>query len=462
MLRRQRQIREQVQQWVDAGLFALAFWLAHMVRAAAVNYRPGLPEIQPFDEYLWLYLLIMPGSMLLLKALGFYNRPLLFSRRETAWVLSRAVTIAVLAVVSVLFLRKQELARSVIFLFGGFSFVLVMAKEELLLTWLKSKLGQEQMKRRVVLVGVAEDTAQIERDLDAKARGTVEILARLDLNQTPWERLVELLHERSANGVILSARHTYFEQVEKVIELCELEGVEVWLLADFFKTRISQTSVDDFLGRPTVVFRSAPEASWQGVAKQLLDFVGALVLLVVLSPLLLLAALAVKLTSPGPVFFRQQRSGLNGRPFTMLKFRTMVTDAEQLQAELASFNEMDGPVFKVTNDPRVTSLGRVLRKWSVDELPQLWNVLRFEMSLVGPRPLPVDEIRRINDHAHRRRLSVKPGLTCLWQISGRNEVKSFKEWVRLDLEYIDNWSLWLDLKILLKTIPVVLTGAGAR
>lgn len=462
MLRRQRQIRAQVQQWVDAGLFAFAFWLAHTVRAAAVHYGHGLPEIQPFDQYLWLYLLIIPGAVLLLKALGFYNRPLLFSRRETAWVLSHAVTIAVLGVVSVLFLRKQELARSVIFLFGAFSFVLVMAKEELLLSWLQSKLGQEQLKRRLVLIGTAEDTAQIERDLDAKARGTVEILARLDLSQTSWDRLVELLHERAANGVILSARHTYFEHVEKVIELCELEGVEVWLLADFFKTRISQTSVDDFLGRPTVVFRSAPEASWQGVAKQMLDFVGALALMVLVSPLLLCAALAVKLTSPGPVFFRQQRSGLNGRPFTMLKFRTMVTDAEQLKAELASFNEMDGPVFKVTNDPRVTALGRFLRKWSIDELPQLWNVLRFEMSLVGPRPLPVDEIRRINDPAHRRRLSVKPGLTCLWQISGRNDVKSFKEWVRLDLEYIDNWSLWLDVKILLKTIPVVLTGAGAK
>ncbi|MFA6546865.1 MAG: sugar transferase [Limisphaerales bacterium] len=462
MLRRQRQIRAQVQQWADSGLFALAFWLAHGLRGEAVNYFQGLPEIQSFDQYVWLYLLILPGTMVLLQALGFYNRPLLFSRRETAWMLSHAVTIAMFGLVTVLFLRKQELARSVIFLFGGLSFLLVMAKEELTLRWLQSKLGQEQMKRRVVLIGLAEDTAQIESDLDARARGSVEVLAKLDLNQTSSERLVELLHQRAANGVILSARHTYFEQVEKVIELCELEGVEVWLLADFFKTRISQTSVDDFLGRPTVVFRSAPEASWQGVAKQLLDFAGALVLLTLVSPLLLLAALAVKLTSSGPVLFRQQRSGLNGRPFTMLKFRTMVTDAEQLKAELASFNEMDGPVFKVTNDPRTTRLGRFLRKWSIDELPQLWNVLRFEMSLVGPRPLPVDEISRINDPAHRRRLSVKPGLTCLWQISGRNEVSSFKEWVRLDLEYIDNWSLWLDLKILLKTIPVVLTGAGAK
>lgn len=462
MLRRQRQIRAQVQQWVDAGLFAFAFWLAHAVRALAPRYSPELKEIQPFEQYLWLYLLIVPGTVFLLKALGFYNRPVLFSRRETAWVLSHAVTLAVLGLVTVLFLRKQELARAVIFLFGGFAFLLVMVKEELVLSWMQSKLGQEQLKRRVVLVGMAEDTAQIERDLETKARGVVEVLARLDLHETSGEKLIELLHDRAANGVILSARHTYFEQVEKVIELCELEGVEVWLLADFFKTRVSQTSVDDFLGRPTVVFRSAPEASWQGVAKQTLDFVGALVLLLLASPVFLLAALAVKLTSSGPVLFRQQRSGLNGRPFTMLKFRTMVTDAEQLKAELASFNEMDGPVFKVTNDPRVTPVGRFLRKWSVDELPQLWNVLRFEMSLVGPRPLPVDEVRRINDPAHRRRLSVKPGLTCLWQISGRNEVSSFKEWVRLDLEYIDNWSLWLDLKILLKTIPVVLTGAGAK
>ena len=447
---------------MDAALFALAFWLAHTARDIATTYSPGLAEIQPFAQYRWLYLLIIPGALFLLKALGFYNRPVIFSRRETAWVLVHAATLAMLAVVSALFLRKQELARAVIFLFGGFAFLLVMLKEELLRRWLLSELGQEQFKRRLVLIGTPEDTAQIERDLDAKARGMIEILARLDLNQTSAGRLVELLHDRAANGVILSARHTYFEQVEKVIELCELEGVEVWLLADFFKTRISQTSVDDFLGRPTVVFRSAPEASWQGVAKQALDFVGALALLVFFSPVLLAAALAVKLTSSGPVLFRQQRSGLNGRPFTMLKFRTMVTDAEQLKAELASFNEMDGPVFKVTNDPRVTPLGRWLRKWSVDELPQLWNVLRFEMSLVGPRPLPVDEIRRINDPAHRRRLSVKPGLTCLWQISGRNEVSSFKEWVRLDLEYIDNWSLWLDLKILLKTIPVVVTGAGAK
>jgi exopolysaccharide biosynthesis polyprenyl glycosylphosphotransferase len=249
--------------------------------------------------------------------------------------------------------------------------------------------------------------------------------------------------------------------VEAAIRACELEGVEAWLVADFFKTQISRTSFDDFYGWPVLVFRSVPEASWQGVAKQLLDFVGSLVGVVVLSWLLGLVALLIKVTSPGPVLFRQRRSGLNGRPFTIYKFRTMVSNAEQLKHELAAMNEMSGPVFKVTHDPRITPLGKILRKFSIDELPQLFNVLRGEMSLVGPRPLPVDEVRRFSDLAHRRRLSMKPGLTCLWQVGGRNEVRDFKDWVRLDLEYIDNWSLWLDVRILFQTVPVVLTGAGA-
>jgi len=196
--------------------------------------------------------------------------------------------------------------------------------------------------------------------------------------------------------------------------------------------------------------------------KQLLDRVGALVLLVLASPIFLVVGILIKLGSPGPVLFRQKRSGLNGQPFTIYKFRTMVTNAEQLKHELAAMNEMTGPVFKVSNDPRVTSIGKFLRKSSWDELPQLLNVLRGEMSLVGPRPLPVDEVRRFNDLAHRRRLSVKPGITCLWQVSGRNNVSDFRDWVRLDLEYIDNWSLWLDFKILWRTVPVVLGGVGAR
>ena len=181
-----------------------------------------------------------------------------------------------------------------------------------------------------------------------------------------------------------------------------------------------------------------------------------------LSPLLLLIALAIRLTSPGPAIYRQVRAGLNGRSFRMLKFRSMRAGAEDQQAELAAQNEMRGPVFKVANDPRVTPLGRILRRHSLDELPQLWNVLRGEMSLVGPRPLPVEEVKRFDSDTHRRRLSVKPGLTGLWQVSGRSEIADFTDWVRLDLAYIDEWSLWLDCKILLATLPAALFGRGAR
>ncbi|NQU12150.1 sugar transferase, partial [bacterium] len=227
------------------------------------------------------------------------------------------------------------------------------------------------------------------------------------------------------------------------------------------ESAIARATVEDFHGKPLLVFRTAPDVAWQLAAKRLLDIVGATLGLVVLGPLVILpSALAIRLTSPGPVIFRQRRSGLHGRPFWMYKLRSMITNAEMLKAELAVFNEMSGPVFKMSEDPRVTSFGRFLRKTSIDELPQLWNVLMGDMSLVGPRPLPIQETDGF-DPWHRRRLSMKPGLTCLWQISGRNQI-DFEKWVQLDLEYIDRWSLWLDLKILLRTLPVVVIGFGAK
>jgi exopolysaccharide biosynthesis polyprenyl glycosylphosphotransferase len=290
----------------------------------------------------------------------------------------------------------------------------------------------------------------------------IEFVGELDINDTGVKELVALLHRASPNSVVINAKHTFFGQVEKAILACEREGIDAWLVADFFKTQISRTTLDDLHGRPVLVFRSTPESSWQGVCKHLIDAAGSLVLLFFALPIMGIIALGIRMTSPGPALFRQERCGLHGRPFTMLKFRSMVSDAEQRQHELIALNEMGGPVFKLSNDPRITRIGLFLRKYSLDELPQLFNVLRGEMSLVGPRPLPVYEVEKFDDPAHRRRLSVKPGLTCLWQVSGRNELRDFRDWVRLDLEYIDNWSLWLDMKILVRTVPVVLAGTGAR
>jgi len=463
MLRRDRQLRTQLYQIKDAALFALGLWIAYLIRASLELSVLETRGLQSFGNFAWLYIIIIPGVPLILELQGFYQRPLLCSRMVTGWLLFKGCVFVTLGIIVVLFLlNMKDLNRSVIICFGIVSFLLVFLSEELLHWGYKSNYGQSQLRKRVMLVGTAEDTARMKRELSSKNDESLEVVAEVDINDCTIDQIVKLLHERSPNGVILNAKHTYFGQIEKAIQACELEGVDVWLVADFFRTQISRTSFDDFYGRPVIVFRSTPEYSWQGIVKQLIDVCGAMLLIVFLSPFLIGAALAIHFTSPGPILFRQRRCGLNGRPFTMLKFRSMGTDAEQRKMELAVLNEMTGPVFKVTNDPRITRVGRWLRKWSIDEFPQLFNVLRGEMSLVGPRPLPVDEVERFDDPAHRRRLSVKPGLTCLWQVSGRNKICDFKEWVRLDLEYIDNWSLWLDLKILWRTVPAVLVGTGAK
>lgn len=464
MLRRQQHIRTQVHKLMDAGLFALSLWAAHWLRSwVGLEILGGSRTIPPFDQYHWLFGIVFFLSPPVLESQGFYARPFRAESRQTLLPLLRGCMLVTLIMVVLLFLvREQAHARSVIIFFPFISFGVVYAKEYLILYWFRSNLGPSTFRKRLILAGTEGDIRSLRSEIQTKFAESAEVLTEVDLNQSSIAELVELLHLHSANGVVIGAKNTYFGQIEKAIQACELEGVEVWLMADFFKTQFSRTSLDDFNGRPMLVFRSTPEVSWQAIAKHAIDLVGSIFLLLIFLPVLLLVAIAVKCGSSGPVFFKQQRSGLNGKPFTMLKFRTMVTNAEQLKAELMALNEMDGPVFKVTNDPRITRIGRFLRKYSLDEFPQLLNVLSGEMSLVGPRPLPVDEVLRFDDLAHRRRLSVKPGLTCLWQIRGRNEVTSFQEWVKLDLEYIDNWSFWLDIKILLKTVPVVLMGTGAR
>jgi exopolysaccharide biosynthesis polyprenyl glycosylphosphotransferase len=465
MLRRDRQVRTQVHQLADAILFAVSFWLAYVLRTNPHIITWLSLEPLPFDIFnsvVWLYFALIPAAPLILESQGFYNRPALCPRRDVLWPLFKGCLITTIGLVLVMYALQFVSPRVVMMFFGIISFTLVYLKEEVVQWALRSKFGQAQYQRRFLLIGTPAEITRLQRELSERMDSSVAVVGELSLGETPVHHLVQMLHEHSANGVIISARHTYFEQVETAIKTCELEGVEAWLVADFFGTQISRARFDELLGYPLLVFRSAPEASWQGVVKQVMDFVGALLCLIALSWLFALLAVLVKFTSPGPVFFRQQRSGLNGAPFTLYKFRTMVTNAEQYQHELQAMNEMSGPVFKITNDPRLTPVGKFLRKYSLDELPQLYNVLRTEMSLVGPRPLPVDEVKRFENLAHRRRLSVKPGLTCLWQISGRNQISDFQDWVRLDLEYIDNWSLWLDLKILVRTVPAVLIGSGAK
>jgi exopolysaccharide biosynthesis polyprenyl glycosylphosphotransferase len=455
----------QLHQLADACLFAISFWLAFVLRTdpqivAALHLDPIPPDT--FEKMGWLFFGLIIAAPLILESQGFYNRPIQHRHRTFLWPLFKGCLITTVLLVLIMYSFKIISPRVVMMFFGIISFGMVWLKEEGLRFALRTKLARYQSKRRFILVGAGDEIERLRRDVKERQDESIQVVAALNLREISVPELVTALHEHSVNGVIISAKHAYFERVESVIKICELEGVEAWLIADFFGTQISRADFDEWYGHPLMIFRSAPETSWQGLIKQVADFFGAFVLLILAALPMLLIALIIKVTSPGPVFFRQQRSGLNGAPFKIYKFRTMSTNAEQFQHELAAMNEMSGPVFKVTNDPRVTLFGGFLRKFSLDELPQLFNVVRTEMSLVGPRPLPVDEVRRFNDLAHRRRLSVKPGITCLWQISGRNQISDFREWVRLDLEYIDNWSLWLDLKILLRTVPAVLRGTGAK
>lgn len=251
-----------------------------------------------------------------------------------------------------------------------------------------------------------------------------------------------------------------YAEIQKAVACLEEQGVTAHLLTDFFPVQLARCEAIEMHGQPVVSLQSAPQTDWRAEIKLAIDVALALIALIVLLPLFAVVALAIRLDSKGPVFFVQQRMGHRKRPFRLYKFRTMVADAEARMAEVEHLNEKDGPVFKARRDPRVTRLGRWLRRTSIDELPQLINVILGDMSLVGPRPLSMRDALGLGEAWQKRRFSVKPGITGLWQISGRSDL-SFERWMRLDLEYIDKWSLMLDLQILLRTVPAVLTARGA-
>ncbi len=281
------------------------------------------------------------------------------------------------------------------------------------------------------------------------------------LHDDPLGELGALLESRPIDEVFLGLPLDGSEPlIRPIIALCEEQGITVRVVAHLAALDWGKASIDTLGEQPVITISSGPPDTLRLVAKRLMDVIGAGLGLLLLSPILAAIAIAVKLDSGGPILFVQERVGLNRRRFPAYKFRTMVVDAEKLQAELEHLNEAEGPVFKIEEDPRCTRLGRLLRRLSLDELPQLANVLMGDMSLVGPRPLPVRDVDRIDTRWHRRRFSVKPGITCLWQINSREP--KFDEWIRSDMEYIDNWSLTLDLKILAKTIPAVISGQGAH
>lgn len=459
--------RLRIQRWILQGIDGL---LACVALVAAFYLRRGLDAWVPMDladigrlvDYMIFWPLLAVAAPVVLHSLRYYQTGPLERPFPVLNLALQAALTLFLAMVIFQFAFNLQMSRLVLVFFVPIYALALLARTRAYREWQRRVVGRGAGGRNVIIVRDAGAKGRWRELLAGDRQTGFRVVRELELMEVPLAEFIATLHEEAVELVVFDVKTAGLDRVTEAIWACEDEGIEAWLSVDFLEVRYARAKFLDFGGRSVLVFSRSPENSFELLMKEVMDRVGAAVALVVLSPFLLVVALLVKLTSPGPVLFRQQRSGLAGKPFTMLKFRSMVTNAEQMRDELVHLNEMTGPVFKITNDPRITPLGAWLRRTSVDELPQLFNVLRGDMSLVGPRPLPIYETRAISENQHRRRLSMKPGLTCLWQISGRNEVLDFAEWVRLDLEYIDRWSIWLDLEILVKTIPVLIWGKGAK
>jgi exopolysaccharide biosynthesis polyprenyl glycosylphosphotransferase len=372
------------------------------------------------------------------------------------------------------YVLRLDLSRSFLLLFSAYAWVLILMFR-LLAARLVGLIRREFAgPHYVMVVGTGERAVRLARALErsaeygirlrgflAEAAGAPPVIA-LSENYAvrPVSDLPAVLRQHVVDEIIFAVGSESLADLEEVFLLCDEEGVRTRVAVDFFPHVNSTVSLDRFGATPLLTFSAAPYDEIRLLAKRLIDFAIAAAAMVVLAPLMAAIALLVRLTSPGPVIFRQVRCGLNGRRFTFYKFRSMCANAEEMKAAIAHLNTRDGVVFKIPDDPRLTPIGRYLRKFSIDEWPQLWNVLRGDMSLVGPRPAVPDEVDRYQ-RWQRRRLRMRPGLTCLWAISGRDNV-DFETWMKMDMQYIDNWSLALDWKILLRTIPRVLTGRGAN
>jgi len=413
--------------------------------------------------------------------LNFCAQGLYRSRRigliRVEWVeVTKAVLLGtlLLAALALLF-RMSAIGRTFLVTF----FAVVLPATVIMRSGLRFVLGGVRQKgrnlRNAVIVGCGPRGARIGRELRNRPDLGYLILGYVDDIAAPQsalhngkEKLLgtlgefeQILKTQEVDEVFVALTvKSYYETIARIITLCEQLGVTVRMPAEMFELHLAKSAVDYLDDSAFLTLRPVQESAPCLAIKRAIDVVGAAIALVVLAPVFALMAIAVKLDSRGPVFFVQERVGLTRRKFRTIKFRTMVTDAEERIKDLEAKNEVHGAAFKMRNDPRVTRVGRVLRKLSLDELPQFLNVLRGDMSLVGPRPLPTRDVERFDEQWQKRRFSVKPGLTCLWQVNGRHNI-SFEHWMELDLQYIDNWSLKLDFEILMKTIPAVLRGSGA-
>lgn len=470
-------------EWIcDNAIVIAAFFVAYFGRSSLLYWDQAfsleLPfggEIMaPLSQYAIVLLVAVPLYNVLLRAMGAYSSMRFSSPWRLLKITSFTSLLAFFGIAAALFILKIDLSRMFVILFCAFNALALSAQRFVVLNLLRFWRRRGKNFRNIIIVGVGKQARRLAHEIVRRPELGVRLVgfAKLNENDAVPSRLpsqvffsvaeVEsILKDQAVDEVIFTDVLSCMAEVEELIIICSEEGVRTTLAADLFSIGMVRSEVSYFAGFPLIHYQTPPGDGWELVIKRLIDVVVASILLLLLAPFLLLIALIVKLTSAGPVLFCQQRVGLNGRLFDLYKFRSMFDGADLQRASLDEQNEMQGPAFKISHDPRVSTFGKFLRRFSLDELPQLWNVLRGDMSLVGPRPPIPDEVHKYV-RRYRRRLSMRPGLTCTWQVSGRNEICDFESWVKLDLDYIDNWSLGQDALILVRTIPAVLFGVGAK
>ncbi len=447
-----------------------------IIYVVAIQIYPYLRGGEPLDGVL--HLGILPVIMI-----SFYLARRLFTQTMTSHVANIwrqiicvtqevGLTLA-FVVLLVFFLKLDQVSRLVLASFGvGLVVSLVLLR--CLLVWFHFKRndGTTDHYLRVVIVGSGRRARMLADQLRLVSEWGVEIVGFLDptgesAGRRKTDRILghvndigDVLRDNVVEDIIVAVPRSMLGDVQRIIDACQEEGVRLRFMADIYDFSAARIRLSQVSGIPLLSFEPVARGEGALLAKRVFDLVVTLVAMPMLLPLLALVAIAIRLDSKGPAFFTQERIGLHKRSFRMYKFRSMVVDAEERMAEVEHLNEADGPNFKIENDPRITRLGRFIRKTSIDELPQLLNVVKGDMSLVGPRPMSVRDVNHFDRGVQRKRFSVRPGITCLWQISGRSDL-SFDEWLELDLEYINGWSFWLDIKILFSTIPKVLKGSGA-
>jgi exopolysaccharide biosynthesis polyprenyl glycosylphosphotransferase len=454
---------------LDLCTTIIVFLTASWLRSLLLDDEPpdALSHIAllPFILALW---------MLFLALFGAYRSPRNTSRRAYTWAIAQAVVAGLATLVTILFVMKiQYVSRAVMVIFAALDFLALVGIRLGVVWYFQRSLRQGELFRRVLIVGSGTRARRLAETLLQNSEWGIRIVGHLDPDPATVGNPIldssvlgtvgdisSVLKGNVIDEVILAVPRAMIPDVDKIAQACEEEGVKLCFMADVFDVHAARTRLVT-LGRiPLLILEPVAQDEWKLLVKRVIDLVGALLMVPLLLPLIGLIALAIKLDSPGLVFFVQERVGFRKRRFRMLKFRTMVQDADRRQAEFEHLNQASGPIFKIPNDPRITRVGRVLRRSSLDELPQILHVLTGEMSLVGPRPMSLRDVDLFDQGIQRKRFSVKPGLTCLWQISGRSELP-FSRWLELDLDYIEHWSLSLDLKILVRTLPAVLSGKGA-